>query len=415
MKHSLLYIAAGLVAASAAFTACDNDFTYPPVIMPPVTDVDGNIEMAEFKTEYWSALNAPTTVGYTEDGDTLVFTGRVCSSDETGNIYKSIIIQTRDENGEQIAMTFSVNAYDIYQLFGFGQEVAVYASGMQIGPYRNLLQFGSIDGDQMTFMDQTMFQAHVFRNKAPLPEPEKVDTTLTTIAEVLTAKSNPATLCKWQSRLVRFDNVHIVEAGQPFAPEKINRTIEDAAGNKLVLRNSDYASFADKAMPYGTGSIVGILSYYSKDWQLILIDEEGCIGFDNIAPEPVVPETPAGDGTLESPYNVAAVLALYAAGSVPQEASDATEVYVKGIVTKVTDIDTSTYGNATYYIADKAGDTEFMIYRGKNLNGEKFTSKDQLVEGTSVVICGKLINFKGNTPEMAQNNYLVSYTAPTAE
>ena len=93
----------------------------------------------------------------------MIFVGRVCSSDETGNIYKNIVVQSKDSDGRQVAITFSVNAYDIYQSFPFGQEVAVYATGLNIGGYRGLLQFGAVSGSEMTFMAEDLFKEHVIR------------------------------------------------------------------------------------------------------------------------------------------------------------------------------------------------------------------------------------------------------------
>ena len=232
MKHKLLYIAAAALASSAALSSCDDNFTHPPVIMPPSANVEPTATLADVKADYWSTLSAPTTIGYDANGDTIIFTGRVCSTDESGNIYKSIIVQTVDENGEQLAINFSVNSYDLYQLFPFGQEVAVYATGLSIGGYRNLLQFGAISGSEMTFMDADLFTAHVIRNGSALPEPSKVDTTVTTIPEVIAAKSDNAQLMRWQSRLIRIDNVSWEDAGQPYAgATTANRYIVDAEGN----------------------------------------------------------------------------------------------------------------------------------------------------------------------------------------
>lgn len=113
---------------------------------------------------------------------------------------------------------------------------------------------------------------------------------------------------------------------------------------------------------------------------------------------------PTGTGTETDPYNVAAVLKLYENNSYDANK----EVYVKGIVAKVGSIDTVNYGNATYYISDDGTSTnDFEIYRGKYLNGDKFTSKNQLKEGQTVVVCGKLTLYN-TTKEMAQGSKLVS-------
>lgn len=390
-------------------TACDDNFAYPPVITPQSVDVEANLSTDEFKSYYWKLLNAPSTVGViTATGDSIVLTGRVCSSDETGNIFKNIVVQSRDANGEQIALTFAVNSYDLYQIFPFGQEVAIYATGLQLGGYSGLLQFGAISGTSMTFMGLDTFQEHVVRNHTGLPEPAKVDTTATTIAELVAAKADTQSLLRWQSRLVRVQGVSFQEAGQPFAGStSVSRYVTDGKGNRLAVRNSSYASFSTDLLPYGTGDVTGILSWFGSDWQILLIDAAGLQNFDGVAPEPVVPDEPAGEGTAESPYNVAKALQITAAMS----ENDAVEAYVKGVITAIESVDTGSYGNATYTIADKAGDAGLGVYRGYWLNGDKFTSADQIKVGAEVVVSGKLVNYKGNTQQFTSGSRIVTYNA----
>lgn len=410
MKKYLIFLAAG---AALAASSCDDDFARPPVILPEVAEVTATTTLAQFKADYWGTLNAPATIGLNEQQDTIIFKGRVCSSDETGNIYKNIIVQGTDEQGEQIAMTFSVNKTSIYETLPFGQEVAVIATGLSVGPYRNLLQFGSISGDQMSFMDEAIFTEHVFRAGSGLPDPSKVDTTLTTIAEINAAKATPEGMRTWQSRLIRVQGVQFEEAGKPFAgSESTNRYIKDEEGNRLLVRNSAYATFSGEPMPYGTGDVVAILSYYSNDWQLMLIDAEGCIDFDGTGagedPNPGTTVEPAGEGTAASPYNVAKALQVIAAG--PAE----TDVYVTGKITKIEELDYSNFGNATYLIGDEGGSETLKVFRGYWFNGDKFTAADQLSEGATVTIKGKLVNYMGNTPEVSQGNQVVVYNGQTA-
>ncbi len=114
---------------------------------------------------------------------------------------------------------------------------------------------------------------------------------------------------------------------------------------------------------------------------------------------------PTGDGTQANPYNIAMAQKVIAglAADAPTE-----EVYITGIISNVKSIDTS-YGNAEYYLSDDGTSAgELLIYRGYYLNGEKFTATDQIKAGDKVVILGKLINFKGNTPEVTTGSKIVS-------
>jgi len=407
MKKTLIYIAAAVLGVTA-LSSCDDDFTRPPLVLPETLTIEPTMTTDAFKTQYWSTIQSgPAAIGMTEAGDSIILTGRVCSSDESGNIYKNIVVQSHDAEGNQIALSFSVNRNDIYELFPFGQEVAIYATGLNIGPYRKLLQFGSVNGDQMTFMDEAIFTVHVFRNKYALPEPEKVDTTIATLKEIVAAKSNDKDLMMWQSRLVRVNGVSFVDAGQQFAGKQTSdRYVTDAEGNRLNVRNSSYSDFSDAILPYGTGSVVGILSYYQSDWQLLLIDKEGCIDFDGVAPEPGPDDSkPSGEGTAESPYNT--VKALEVANALGADETTATEYYVEGVVSSIKEINPS-FGNGTYSITSEGTNVAFDIFRSYYLDGAKFTSEDQLKVGDKVVVCGKLVNFKGNTPQMAQGGKIVS-------
>ena len=134
--------------------------------------------------------------------------------------------------------------------------------------------------------------------------------------------------------------------------------------------------------------------------------------YDQIKPsEPEVVIEPAGSGTVEDPYNIAKAL------EVCQEVGEGgtTEnVYARGIITSITDLATydpvtdQGYGNATFLIADNNSSSTLTVFRAYSLGNEKFTKSDEIAEGDTVVICGKLVNYKGNTPEFTQGCYIYS-------
>ncbi len=115
---------------------------------------------------------------------------------------------------------------------------------------------------------------------------------------------------------------------------------------------------------------------------------------------------PKGTGTADDPFNAAAANAkCMEVGST----ASTEDYYVKGIISKIAEINTS-YGNASFYLSDD-GSTDldqFYVYRALSFNGEKFVSEDQIKIGDEVVVKGKLINYSGNTPEMTQGGQLVS-------
>ena len=115
---------------------------------------------------------------------------------------------------------------------------------------------------------------------------------------------------------------------------------------------------------------------------------------------PVVEVEPEGNGTLESPYNVAACLELIDGMEADVESDQA--YYIKGKVASNTTTETtiSQYGNMTFTMYDEGNPkktfTAFQVYGPGN---KRFTSVDQIKVGDEVVVYGKVVNFRGNTPE----------------
>jgi hypothetical protein len=122
----------------------------------------------------------------------------------------------------------------------------------------------------------------------------------------------------------------------------------------------------------------------------------------------------AGDGTKDNPFNVAGII-KYTKGLEADKNSDK-EVYFTGIICNDPNIDNGQYGNATYYISDDGSTSnQFYIFRGFDLGNVKFTSKEAIKKGDKVVICGTVVNYKGNTPEtVANKSYLVSINGTTS-
>ena len=122
-----------------------------------------------------------------------------------------------------------------------------------------------------------------------------------------------------------------------------------------------------------------------------------------------------GSGTLDDPYDVAgacaAVKDLTWTSNTVYETTG--EVYVKGKISRIANNGTfyqsGTFGNASFYIKDEEGDAEFFCFRILYFGNTKYESGQDIKEGDEVIVCGKLMNYKGNTPEtVAAQAYLYS-------
>lgn len=123
---------------------------------------------------------------------------------------------------------------------------------------------------------------------------------------------------------------------------------------------------------------------------------------------------PKGSGTLEDPYNVqAAIEYIKALGADVQSEKD---IYIKGYITNIKEQFSALYGNAQFTMSDsKGGGNSLIFYRGLYLGNRKWTDGDlSLNEGDEVIICGKVVYYKGTTPETVQAKaYIYSLNGKT--
>ena len=129
-----------------------------------------------------------------------------------------------------------------------------------------------------------------------------------------------------------------------------------------------------------------------------------------------------GSGTVDDPYNPAgAAAAVKNLTWTSNDVYDTTgDVYVKGKISRIADKGTftegSTYGNASFYISEDGKENgEFYCFRILYLGNKKFEAgKTDIKVGDDVVICGQLMNYRGNTPEtVAGKAYLYSLNGKT--
>ncbi len=119
--------------------------------------------------------------------------------------------------------------------------------------------------------------------------------------------------------------------------------------------------------------------------------------------------TATGDGTVDHPYNCVAANNYTSTLAADVNSSDV--IYIKGIVSSVKEEYGTQYGNASFYISDDGtSNNQFYVYRALYLNNEKYTEgKTNIKAGDEVVVCGKVVNYMGNTPETVKGEaYLYS-------
>ena len=122
---------------------------------------------------------------------------------------------------------------------------------------------------------------------------------------------------------------------------------------------------------------------------------------------------PKGTGTAADPFN--SIAAINYCKTLDSGVVSDKEFYIKGKVQSIKDQFSAAFGNGSFYIADDANSTQFYIFRIYYFGGEKWKEGDMtLKEGDEIVVCAKLINYMGNTPETNQGGKLISVNGKTS-
>lgn len=124
-------------------------------------------------------------------------------------------------------------------------------------------------------------------------------------------------------------------------------------------------------------------------------------------------EVAEGNGTVDSPYNPLAVVQYIK--SLEAGVNSSNYVYIKGIVSSTKEI-SAQFGNASFYISadGTTTGTQFYVYRVKGLGNKNIASDDEVKMGDEVIICAKVVNYGGNTPETVQGEgYIYSLNGKT--
>lgn len=202
--------------------------------------------------------------------ENLYVEGYVSSSDQSGNIYKTLYIQDLPENPlAGIAIGLDMNKS--YLNFPQGSKIFVSLKGLYLGSYGKVLQLGFQQGENLVRIPQQKIQHHLFRSCGEIFKiiPKKV--TLKDLEE-----SNQYLGCLVELNQVEFPQKY---ACRNFAllEKSADRQIIDPTSNKTtnMLRTSSFASFSQEKLPMGNGRLEVIFSKYNSNRIFYLLGKEG--------------------------------------------------------------------------------------------------------------------------------------------
>lgn len=260
----------------------------------PKPDVDFTLPVGDVYTidTLLYMWHAEGTHKFTKDASVY---GIVTADETSGNLYKASFIQDGDYAIELYMKSTSG--------LRIGDSVRVYLKGATLSEYSGTPQIQDLDPSNVTILANGKFI-----------EPTEISTQDLPNVTPNTISLLDGRVCK----LVKFNHVEFAAADRDktFAPENaygqynLNQYDEDCSllDSRIVVRTSNYASFANKPLPQGNGSMVGIITCYMSNnegvWQFTIRSLSEIDMNNDPCEESII--LPTGSGSEGSPYNIAA-------------------------------------------------------------------------------------------------------------
>jgi hypothetical protein len=257
---SILFIA----LAAGSFTSCVNDDDYT---VPNLNCVDTALQ----KTKEVSEIPASATVSQYLGDD--IIEAYVTSSDEGGNFFKSISMQTLDGSK---AFSVPVDVTSSFINFEPGRKVLIKIKDLYTDVSNGGMRIGGIFVNSSNIpsvgrLSETLYKNVLNRSCTVIPESSLLKTV--TIAQA----KNDAVI----NTLIEIDAVQFSDAAITstyYNPNNdlggaTNHFLVDSEGNTLIFRTSSFANFAGKPVATGRGKVRGVMTKFGTDYQFVARSE----------------------------------------------------------------------------------------------------------------------------------------------
>ena len=399
-----IFKALALALAGAMFmVACDDT---PAPYNPHPGGGEGGKDTTVVTEKAITCAEAAELCGKLTDGaqsvETYVITGYITDVfDKISNNQQSFwLADTKD--GGKVIQAFWANLPEGVEKFTVGSKVTITGK---------LLKYVKPDGTVITEVKNPIV---VIKEQGGGDEPgtEATKVTCAKAVELCNALANNASSAETYAVTGYITDVF----GEPSRNQQSFWIADTKDGGKVF--NAFYANLPEGVEKFVVGSKVTItgklLKYVKADGTVtpeiknadVTIHE---VGGGDETPDQPIEGTPAGTGVENDPYNVAGALTYIQTLS----AEDKPEalVYTKGVISEVVKLGTS--GSIQFKMHDKNVNNSLLVFYCNNLGNVPFSALTDLKAGDEVVVCGKVVNFKGNTPEYAPGAYLVSLNGKT--
>jgi hypothetical protein len=288
MKLKIFKSLAIIALFSGVMAGCINDDTYgTPESECTEPALTANKTVAEIV-----AMATPSATEYVST-TTDIIEGYVTSSDERGNFFKIVSLQTKPTDGSA-PVGFSV-ALDGTALFGEG-----YKPGNKVYVVLNGLYYAKVDG---SLKIGSLFEGEVGRI-SEFDYPEKVIPSCTVVNEVDLVRGMTVAQALNDNNintLIDLENVQFKDefVGGTYydaddnantAGGATNRYLIDNTGHEIIFRTSSFANFSGNTIPSKSGTVRGVLTKYGSDYQFMARSESDIM----LTNDRLIPGEPGG-------------------------------------------------------------------------------------------------------------------------
>ncbi len=197
-----------------------------------------------------------STGNFTQIAGDFYLKAKVTANDETGNLYKYIYIE--DASG---GIRMNINKLNLFQenRFRVGKTLIIKLKNLYIGNSGGELQIGQPFNNNIGQIPEGDIYKYIFDSQEAISVLAPTEKTISQLTN--------ADVGRW----IKIKDLQFIDAdlGKKFAPgTPTNRTLEDCSGNKILLRTSNFASFANNLLDNGKGDVNAILSISNGVYQL---------------------------------------------------------------------------------------------------------------------------------------------------
>ncbi|MEZ7505624.1 DUF5689 domain-containing protein [Flavobacterium sp. Arc2] len=262
-----------LMVFGAIFSGCASDAVEIPKLSCTQPDLATNKTVAEVRTNAGAIVTQ-----YTYDD---IIEAYVVSSDENGNFFKTISLQTLGTaTTPAIGFSVPVDATNTYVDFRVGNKVYVKLKNQYTDINYGSLRIGSIYVNSYNEGAVGRLSQNDYKNV--------LHASCTTLGEDLLVRhlTIPDLVSDANiNTLVELSDVQFTEAalGRHYFEETkniggaTNWSLIDKFGNQVLFRTSSYADFAQSMVPGGNGKVRGVLTKFGSDYQLLSRSEKDVV------------------------------------------------------------------------------------------------------------------------------------------